>query len=340
MTWFKVCDSFAAHRKVEALQAMPVATYTAAITIWTLMGSDCGLHLTDGVFSRVRARKVTGLPDKLLDAGLAALVKVGLFDREGEECAYHDWPSMQPTKAQVEAQRAAKVAAGRSGGAASASVRSKHLLRSDEAPASQNASTCLSGDEAEPKQPAAPRRTYTRASPDPTRPVPGEKNSDPSANGAGAPPATRVGPATRKAATKAAGPAEPLPFTIAAALSAIATASDGRFTAPIGDELHPRHLRPLTALIRAVPDLDAWARVGRWLAAGALLRRPDLTVAWLLTSDAHTAARGWEESGAPNLGRTPNLLTARAETDEADAQVAVIERARAEYRANNPGGVH
>ena len=59
MTWFKVCDSFAAHRKVEALQAMPVATYTAAITIWTLMGSDCGLHLTDGVFSRVRARKVT-----------------------------------------------------------------------------------------------------------------------------------------------------------------------------------------------------------------------------------------------------------------------------------------
>lgn len=293
MTWFKVDDGFPAHRKVEALQGMPPATYTAAITIWTLMGADCGLNLSDGVFSRVRLRKITGLPDKLLDVGLAALVKVGLFDRAGDECAFHDWASMQPTRAQVEAQRAMKSAAGRSGGLASGESRAKQVLTKNEAGASalakQNASNPLPDDEA---------RARVR-NPDPTRPDQGENPPTPASGGDGGPkPVVEAAKPKRQRAPRVVveGEPDPLPFTIDAALSAVEAASGGKFAKPIRGEFDPKHTRPLVALIRRIDDLDAFARVGRWIASGKLDWCSTLNVAWLLRSDTFVLARQWEES--------------------------------------------
>lgn len=294
MTWFKVDDGFPAHRKVEALQGMPPATYTAAITIWTLMGADCGLNLSDGVFSRVRLRKITGLPDKLLDAGLAALVKVGLFDRAGDECAFHDWAAMQPTRAQIEAQRAMKSAAGRSGGLASGESRAKQVLPQNEAGASrlakQNASTPLPNDEA---------RARVR-NPDPTRPDQEENPPTPASGGDGGPkPAVETAKPKRQRAPRVVveSDPDPLPFTIDAALSAIAGSSDGKFIVPRGAEFGgTRHVRALTDLIRGIPDIDAWARVGRWLASGAMDWKTDRGLRWFLTSDAFALSRQWEES--------------------------------------------
>lgn len=264
MTWFKVDDGFAAHRKVEALQAMPPATYTAAITIWTLMGADCGLNLSDGVFSRVRARKITGLPDKLLDAGLAALVKVGLFDREGEECAFHDWPSAQPTRAQVEAQRAAKAAAGRSGGLASGESRAKQVLRKSEAGASQERSSRFGPGEANPKQEPPPGRSYTRASPDPARPE-GEN--------------THTAGATRL------GTVELFGITGDEVLVALRAGSKGR----INLAHESRTLADLDRLVSglsaqatgAVVGIEPYQHLGAWIGAGGL---------------------AWFDHGAPNLG--------------------------------------
>lgn len=332
MPWFKVDDGFPAHRKVEALQALPPAAYTAAITIWTLMGADCGLNLSDGVFSRVRARKITGLPDKLLDAGLAALVKVGLFDRADEECVFHDWGAMQPTKAQVEAQRAAKVAAGRSGGRASGESRSKQVLHENEAGASpetkQTPSTLLPNGE------AIRARLPSRPDPSPTRTT----DSGTSANGAGAPPAAgarKLAASKRPAKPAAEGEQPPRPFSIGAALAAIADASDTRFAAPVGDELHGRHFGAMWKLIDAHPRLEEWARVGRWLAVGGMGRRTDLSVAWLRDSDAFALARTWEENGAPNLGRTPTLAV-RGPVDPAEEAALAAARRDLEARPRLP----
>jgi len=53
------------------------------------------------------------------------LVRVGLWRNEGSGYRVHDYEQYQPTKAQVEADRAAKVAAGQAGGIAAARARAK-----------------------------------------------------------------------------------------------------------------------------------------------------------------------------------------------------------------------
>jgi hypothetical protein len=120
--------------------------------------------------------------------------------------------------------------------------------------------------------------------------------------------------------------AEPLPFTVEAALDAIGDASNGRFSVPRGGEFDGRYVKPLVAMIRAIPDLGAWSRVGFWLAAGAEDFRGVVSVAWItMNRDAFAKARAWAENGGTH-SREP----VSAEDAAYDAAWA---RASAEYDA-------
>lgn len=134
-------------------------------------------------------------------------------------------------------------------------------------------------------------------------------------------------------ATVADAPVDPLPFAVGAGLDAIEAASDGCFTAAFD----ARWAKQLTAAVRAHPDLEEWSRVGRWLAAGGLKFRNDLSAKWLATTpETFAIAAAWESRGAPSLGRSPALSGAfvvPARESEAAAFNAEIERKRAALRA-------
>lgn len=95
MTWFKVDDSFHAHPKV-------LATEPAALGLWVIAGAWSSAHLTDGVVpDHALPRLLPGseeLAQKLVAAGLWRRIKGGY--------RFHDWANYQPSKADVEDERA------------------------------------------------------------------------------------------------------------------------------------------------------------------------------------------------------------------------------------------
>jgi hypothetical protein len=94
MPWFKVDDNLAFHHKV-------IAAGNPALGLWVRAGSACAQQLTDGF-----------VPDHLANvlgtlAQAERLVKVGLWDRVEGGYKFHGWSERQPSKASVEAERAA-----------------------------------------------------------------------------------------------------------------------------------------------------------------------------------------------------------------------------------------
>lgn len=94
MTWFKVDDGLAFHRKV-------VAAGNAAMGLWVRSGSWCAQHLTDGF-----------IPDHMIGLlGTAAqrqkLISVGLWVSVEGGCQFHGWneKGRQPTSESVRAER-------------------------------------------------------------------------------------------------------------------------------------------------------------------------------------------------------------------------------------------
>lgn len=94
VTWFKVDDGFWSHPKTATLS-------DAAVTLWVRAGAYSCQHLTDGVISRPVLRLV-GTPDAAEE-----LVAARLWLEDAEGWRFHDWDHYQPTKADVEAERAA-----------------------------------------------------------------------------------------------------------------------------------------------------------------------------------------------------------------------------------------
>ena len=110
MSWFKVDDSFHGHPKVKRI---PRSARKAAVALWTLAGSYCSFHLTDGHL----------LADDVLDNGGSTkdaeqLVAVGLWHSHGHNCdrcpdvpegeyLFHDWLDYNPSREQVLAERKA-----------------------------------------------------------------------------------------------------------------------------------------------------------------------------------------------------------------------------------------
>lgn len=94
MPWFKVDDTLAFHHKT-------VAAGNAAMGLWVRAGSWSRMAGTDGF-----------IPDHIgnqLGTRTQAerLVAVGMWDRLPDGYAFHQWDERQPSKAEMEEDRAA-----------------------------------------------------------------------------------------------------------------------------------------------------------------------------------------------------------------------------------------
>lgn len=95
MPWFKVDDGFAFHPKA-------LAAGNAALGLWVRAGSWCGANLTGGALPR---HMIGTLGAQKRDAN--RLVEAGLWCETETGYQFNSWDDYQPTKAQVEAERAA-----------------------------------------------------------------------------------------------------------------------------------------------------------------------------------------------------------------------------------------
>lgn len=94
MPWFKVDDNLGFHHKV-------IAAGNPAMGLWVRAGSICAQQLTDGF---VPDHMIAALGTK---AQAERLVTVGLWDHADGGYSFHGWGERQPSKVDVEAERAA-----------------------------------------------------------------------------------------------------------------------------------------------------------------------------------------------------------------------------------------
>ena len=107
MAWFKVDDGLHSSRKVLSI---PRNIRLAAIGLWTLAGSWSADEELDG-FVPDYVVSEWGAPQKLVDA----LVKAGLWSVVDDGTQFVKWNEYQPTRADLEAERADKQTGGKLG---------------------------------------------------------------------------------------------------------------------------------------------------------------------------------------------------------------------------------
>lgn len=93
MPWFRVDDAFAVHPKA-------LAAGNAACGLWVRAGSWCMQQLTDG---HVPEHALSTLGTR---AEAQKLVDAGLWRRTPSGWLFHDWEGRQPSREQVERDRA------------------------------------------------------------------------------------------------------------------------------------------------------------------------------------------------------------------------------------------
>lgn len=100
MPWFKVDDHLPTHRKVLAI---PRGTRRlAAVGAWTFGGAWCSANLTEGAIPRAVLDDL-GIPTRQA----TELATVGLWIPTDDGYLMHDFAAYNPTKIQVERDRAA-----------------------------------------------------------------------------------------------------------------------------------------------------------------------------------------------------------------------------------------
>lgn len=99
MAWFKVDDGFHASRK---LLMIPKRTRFAAAGLWAIAGSWCADQLTDGNIPDYMIKELGAPP-----AAPLALVDCGLWERAHGGYVFRNWHEYQPSKQDVDAERAA-----------------------------------------------------------------------------------------------------------------------------------------------------------------------------------------------------------------------------------------
>lgn len=124
-------------------------------------------------------------------------------------------------------------------------------------------------------------------------------------------PATKAPPPPAKPAPKRRAPSKPKtddppPFSLDAAIDAIATAAGPRFE--VGDKAawNPGHIISTRKNIRRFADLSTWTLVGEWLRAGGDKFRGPVTIEWTAESHFSTAvmlAKRWHADGRPAIDR-------------------------------------
>ena len=103
MSWFKVCDSFACHPKVEALENSSVHAY--AIAAWTIIGADCGRRMTDGHFTDERLKRCLPWSKNKITSAKNELLRVNLWEKVEGGYRFHAWCEYNPTRESVESAR-------------------------------------------------------------------------------------------------------------------------------------------------------------------------------------------------------------------------------------------
>lgn len=99
MAWFKVDDGLHSSRKFLSI---PKRSRFAAVGLWTVAGSWCADELTDG-----------HVPDYMIEvwgpppSAIESLVNAGLWERESAGYLFCNWLEYQPSKRDVDADRAA-----------------------------------------------------------------------------------------------------------------------------------------------------------------------------------------------------------------------------------------
>ena len=172
MPWMKIDDSFESHPKVKSI---PKGKRTKAIGLWTLAGSWCARHLTDGFVPAYMVGELGGTK-----AESSLLVSASLWHEVDGGFTFHDWTDHQPSRAKVEEEREAakermRAARERKKGTRSADVRANTSERSR-----TDTENFANG------------RSVTPTRPDPTRPDPKEEEA-----GASSSATPRKRPATR-----------------------------------------------------------------------------------------------------------------------------------------------
>jgi len=121
MTWVRIDDTFPEHPKV--LEAGGDAAWLHVCGL-----AYCARNTTDGLIHR---NVVTRLSDRRQPLKLAdRLVATGIWDLDGKDYRIHDYLKYNPSREQVEAERAARsearAKAGKLGGVASGIAKRKH----------------------------------------------------------------------------------------------------------------------------------------------------------------------------------------------------------------------
>ena len=99
MSWFKVDDGLHSSRK---LLSIPKRARFAAVGLWTVAGSWSADQLTDGHVPDYMIKE-WGAPPAAPDA----LVDAGLWERTHDGYLFRNWHEYQPSKQDVDAERAA-----------------------------------------------------------------------------------------------------------------------------------------------------------------------------------------------------------------------------------------
>ncbi|RBQ00050.1 hypothetical protein [Bifidobacterium xylocopae] len=126
MTWFKVDDNLP--RNPKMIQAS-----LSAIGLWVEAGAWASASQTDG---QVLKRVLRTLHPDATEEDAQTLVDVGLWEDNGDYWQIHDFLDYNPSKDEVEAEKARKTAAGKLGGIRSGKSRRSRKQADAKAPAS------------------------------------------------------------------------------------------------------------------------------------------------------------------------------------------------------------
>lgn len=163
MAWFKVDDGFHSSRK---LLSIPKRHRLAAAGLWVIAGSWCADQLTDGHIPDYMFKEWGATP-----ATIQALLDSGLWERISDANVFYKWHEYQPSKEDVDADRAAS----------RARMRDLRAKRKQGKPREQ-------AEDGEVFGRTGPNGSENVRNPDPTRPDPVAKATDMGASQAPTPP--------------------------------------------------------------------------------------------------------------------------------------------------------
>lgn len=303
MSFAQFHDGFYRNPKVRA--AGPDAAW-----MWAASIGYANERLTDGFIPTVALHDLVALDAKPRLKLAAKLVEVGLWESCEGGWMIHDFLNWNPSKAAVLERRAANLArvnkhrdnaATHGEGNARVMRYNERTQRISNPPPNASVPNAL-GDASHLLSPAPPEAPTTEPpkAPPPNHGETGALFDDPEAK---APPAK---PAPKRRATSKPKTDDPPPFSIEAAIDAIATAAGPRFEVGDKSAWDKGHIIATRKNIRRFADLSTWTLVGEWLRAGGDRFRGPVTIEWTAESHFSTAvmlAKRWHADGRPAIDR-------------------------------------